>query len=595
MILNVAEVRRKAEPIGAAGVSPASAPRFVEIVEEGRAESSPGTPKARPRIIVTAGALPATVSAAEEALLGDGGEPIFQQGGLLVRVTRTSDVTVSRGLTRQPGSLVIVAVEEFYLTERLTRSATWLRPDARSHSLRQIDCPKNIARHLIARVGEWRTPVLTGIIETPTLRPDGSLLDRPGYDEVTGILYEPGAAKFPSLSEHPTRGQAESAMAELLEVIKGFPFVSEVSRAAAISMLLTVLVRRSLRSAPAFTIGAPTMGSGKSLVADCGALIATGRRAAAMTQASDDSEDQKRWLAALLAGDLIVLIDNISRPLGSDALNSILTQETYRARILGASKQTTVSTAVTILATGNNLVILGDLRTRVIPIDLDPRMERPEERHFDIDLLEWIPRHRGELVRACLTILRAYHVAGRPGPPAPVFGRFEDWSAWVRGAVMWLGLLDPCLGRRQLESRDPVARNLRALLINWRETIGPRRVTASELIREAELPVNSSLKEALVELAGDRTGAVNARRLGRALMAFERRIESGLRIVRAGERQGVVLWMVEVDGSSGSSSVGIVGLEGLSLSPPATCHDSSDGRGRTHPQDPRNPPDGDKA
>jgi putative DNA primase/helicase len=584
-------------------------PQFGEIVdptteagcdigEETRAgpdPSGPPLPRARPEIVVTQGNLPATVTAAEDALLVDGGEPIFQQGGLLVRVTRTSDVTVSRGLTRQPGSLVIVAAEEFYLTERLTRAATWFKPDARSHSLRRIDCPPHIARHLMARVGEWRTPVLTGIIETPTLRPDGSILDRPGYDEATGILYEPGAAKFPSVSEHPTRDQAEGAMAELLEVVKGFPFVSEVSRAATVSMFLTAVVRRSLRSAPAFPIGAPTMGSGKSLVADCGALIATGRRAAAMTQASDDSEDQKRWLAALLAGDPIVLIDNVSRPLGSDALNSILTQETYRARILGASKQMTVSTAVTILATGNNLVILGDLRTRVIPIDLDPRVERPEERRFDIDLLEWIPRHRGELVRACLTILRAYHVAGRPEPPEPVFGRFEDWSAWVRGAVMWLGLLDPCLGRRQLESRDPVAHNLRALLINWREAIGPRRVTASELIREAELPVYSSLKEALVELAGDRTGAVNARRLGHALMAFERRIESGLRIVRAGERQGVALWMVEKDDDGESSAVGMVGSEGFSISPPATCHDSSYKGGGTYPQNPRNPRDGGEA
>jgi hypothetical protein len=49
---------------------------------------------------------------------------------------------------------------------------------------------------------------LKGITETPLLRPDGTVLDVPGYDPTTGYLYAPSAdsprvAKEPSLEDAP--------------------------------------------------------------------------------------------------------------------------------------------------------------------------------------------------------------------------------------------------------------------------------------------------------------------------------------------------------------------------------------------------------
>jgi hypothetical protein len=70
-----------------------------------------------------------------------------------------------------------------------------------------------------------------------------------------------------------------------------------------------------------------------------------------------------------------------------------------------------------------------------------------------------VPAHRGKIAAACLTILRAYHVTKRPmAGKLTVFGRFENWSAMVREPLVWLGQVDPCDTRRQVESRDPVAR-----------------------------------------------------------------------------------------------------------------------------------------
>ena len=107
-------------------------------------------------------------------------------------------------------------------------------------------------------------------------------------------------------------------------------------------------------------------------------------------------------------------------------------------------------------ATGNNVVIAGDLTARAIVCTLDPECERPEERRFKLNLHEWVPAHRGELVAAALTIVRAYLAAGEPQKgKLPNFARFEDWSRFVREPLVWLGMADPCLTRKRIEEQRP--------------------------------------------------------------------------------------------------------------------------------------------
>ncbi len=176
---------------------------------------------------------------------------------------------------------------------------------------------------------------------------------------------------------------------------------------------------------------------------------------------------RKRVLSVLMQGDLVVNLDNIEEPLASQTLCSVLTQESFTDRLLGVNKTATAPTLCCWLATGNNLVIAGDLTTRVVSCVLDPQVERPEEREFDRDLYEWIPANRPRLIREALTVLRAYVVAGRPKQPLKNFARFEDWSNWIRAALVWLGEADPLTGREALEDGDPIRLKLRALLVAW--------------------------------------------------------------------------------------------------------------------------------
>lgn len=534
----------------------------------------PAAPKVKASITIEGGKLPELVTAAENALI-KAQVPVFQRGGSIVRTIRAPAMTLRDIYRRAEGVLMLTPIEAPHLVEVFTRVANWYAYNR--EELVVIDCPERIARTYLARVGQWRVRRLLGVVEAPTLRPDGSVIETPGYDQQTCLWFDPGGVTFPKIPSDPTREDALKALALLLQVIKDFPFVAESDRSAALAAILTALVRHSLRTAPLHAFRAPKMGSGKSLLADIVALIATGRVCSVMSQGKDEDEDKKRLLAILIEGVSVACVDNIERSFGSAALCTILTQEVWRDRILGTTATATVPTTVTWLATGNNITFVGDIVTRVVPCDLDANVENPEERRFQVNLHEYIPANRGALVTAGLTILRAFRVAGSPDQGLSVFGRFEEWSDWVRSALVWLGCADPNVGRARLYSQDPVGSRLRVLLAAWHARVGERPISAAELIALASNCVqdsvaggvvidmaagteSSTLYTALVEVATGQGGRPDGRRLGNYLSKYERRAEGGLRVERFEERQGVVLWrVVPVDGQR---SVGFVGLVG---------------------------------
>jgi putative DNA primase/helicase len=394
-------------------------------------------------------------------------------------------------------------------------------------------------------------PRLTGIAEAPTLRPDGTVLDRPGYDEATGLLFDPGHASFSPVPTSPTKAEAATALDKLLALYEHFPFTDEPARAVAVAAVLTTLARKAMRAAPLHAFTAPKMASGKTLLATIPAYIATGRAAPAMAQAHNDDEERKRLLAVLLDGSPIILIDNAERPLRGDALCAILTEQTFSDRLLGASRQATVPTDATFLATGNNLVLHGDLATRAVICALDPGCERPEERRFALDLHRHVPEHRAYLATAALTITRAYLTAGAPRPTGLVnFARFEDWSRLVREPLIWLGMADPCLSRRRIEDRDPVRDALGCLLEAWHANFGGKAQTVAHAIETSGMTSMAekvlALREAL-DAVGSFRGSIDSRRVGNFIAKHERRIERGLRFERelAPSGTGVVRWKVQ--------------------------------------------------
>jgi putative DNA primase/helicase len=126
-------------------------------------------------------------------------------------------------------------------------------------------------------------------------------------------------------------------LAVLTELICKYPFVSPEARSVAIAAMLTAVIRRMLPTAPGFGFTSPVPGSGKGLLCDTIAHLAHGRQPSSLTQGNEE-ETEKRISSALMRGDSVIAIDNITEPVTGAKLLSVLTQQCADLRPLGTSK-----------------------------------------------------------------------------------------------------------------------------------------------------------------------------------------------------------------------------------------------------------------
>lgn len=487
------------------------------------------------------------VDAAELVLL-NGSEHLFQRANMVVRVVQREAISV-RKYHRAAGGLGVKMIAAANLVETLTREAGWERHDAKKETWIAIGAPDKVAHTYLAR-STWNLPHLVNTLDAPTLRPDGSILQQPGYDTATRLYYEPNVA-FPVLSDTPSRADAELALDMLRRALRTMPFAGECDESVALALLLTSLVRRSLPSAPLGGISAPARasGTGKTLLADVIAILATGTPAPAMNLPATDEEAAKTALAVLLSGDAVVLIDNVERPMAGEWLCSILTSEVFKQRMLGRSEEVSVPTNALFLATGNALTITGDLRTRALLCKLDAKTENPESRDFDFDLKELAANLRPQLVAAGLTVMRAFIVA-REVPQVKPWGRFEDWSRMVRAPLVWLGMIDPCSSISAIEEDDPQRNELVRFLMAWREQYASEKKTAAEAVHDADnqlvaASTPTGLTLVVADLASDASGKLSAKRLAGWLRVRAGSRAGGMELQKIGmSRDHVALWRV---------------------------------------------------
>lgn len=504
-------------------------------------------PQEKPLIRIVAGELPQAVRAAMGVLKARRA-PIYQRGIALVRPIILERPRTGKAGYVPSGALLLESVEEAWLSDQITQSAQLEKFDNRAKEWRRCDCPSRLATTLLALAGEWQFPPLTGIVEAPTLRDDGSLLAESGYDESTGLyLHLPPGLKV-TVPSAPTLDNAIFAFKTLeKEILAGFPFASYADLAVILAAILTALVRRQLRTAPGFVFDSPAPGSGKTLLADVVAILATGRTPPLMNQGKSDEETEKRLASFLLQGHGILNLDNVAYRLGGDLLCSLLTSPEINPRILGESRSPSLPTNLTLLATGNNVQVSPDLERRLLSCRLDPGCEHPEARRFDRDLHAWLPEHRGEMLSAALTILKAFHHAGLPKQDLVPYGSFTEWSAKVRSAVVWIGLPDPCQTRTRLEGADEATRELGAVLAAWERELKGQKLTLAEVRERSGRAIHAELRAALLAVAeAPRSpGDIDSRRLSHWLRKVEGRVVKGLRLVRQGEIRNVDQWAVE--------------------------------------------------
>jgi putative DNA primase/helicase len=417
------------------------------------------------------------------------------------------------------------------------RVITFQKFDDEGHAVR-INCPDRIAQFYLARRGSWQIDPLTGIVNAPLVRLDGTVLNRPGYDSASGLFLHGDLVV--SVPEEPTKEDAQIALAFLGLPFREFPFRAEADKAVAITAVLTALERRLLPACPMFGFSAPTPRSGKSKLAAAPAIIATGKAAPASAVSPDKEEFRKSLFSALREGHAIVNLDNIEHALKSADLCKTLTEAEFSDRVLGESRTLHLATNLLWLATGNNLSFRGDLAQRALLCRIDAGMERPEERRFEVaDFEAYIRERRADLVEAALTILRAFHVAGCPEQGLVPWGGFDVWSKFIREPLVWAGLADPCLTRDSILAEDPDKELAEEALRQLREHFEDA-FTAKQAVEEGNDQIaggkawtHPALHDALAAVSGGGKN-VDPERFGKWMRTWRDRYVDGIRLVRVG-------------------------------------------------------------
>ena len=466
---------------------------------------------------------------AEQALI-DAGATIYSRSGVLVRPI-TDIVPAADKRTTQTAKLKALAREN--MAEALSLAAEFQRFNIRKDDWTTIDPPVPVVALLLAREGQWRLPRIAGVISTPTLRPDVSLLSEPGYDPETQIyLTVNKGLHMPDISEKPSRAEAERALQLLSDLLAGFPFVEPIDKAVALSCLMTPTLRGALPTAPLNVINAPTPGTGKSFLVDLAATIATGRLCPVIAAGKTEEETEKRLASLLIAGVSIVSIDNVSEPIGGDFLCQFTERPLVHCRILGRSEAPEFENRSTIFVNGNNLRLLGDMSRRGVLCRLDAEMERPETRRFPFNPIQRVLADRGTYVAAILTIARAYKAAGSPEVCGPI-ASYEQWSGLVRAPLIWLGEPDTIASIETIRAEDPERANLIEVISHWREHLGLHEAhTAHKVITKACEKretysgagdfIRPEFRDVLLRVAGA-GGAVSSRSLGHWLSSVKGR------------------------------------------------------------------------
>jgi hypothetical protein len=394
-----------------------------------------------------------------EAALVRVGADIYQAGNRLVRPVR-SEVYATKGRKTKIASLV--SVDPPFLKTELTRCVDFF--EWRKEERVGKAPPGDVVSAMLSRFGKWEFPSVTGVITVPTLRRDGTVLACEGLDKETGLLVVGPLPDMPAVNPRPGREEAERAVRILDGLLDGFPFVDRCSRAAALSGFISPVVRGALTCVPLHGVTAPIAGTGKSFLWDLIGGIVIGDAMPIIAAGANLEEMEKRLDALLIAGLTMFSLDNVSMPIGGDALCQAIERPLYSARMLGKSEVRDRRNTWGLYATGNNLRLRDDVTRRALLIRLDAGVERPELREFSDNPFDRVLGNRGLYIWAALTVVLGYRTAGMPGRLPHIGDPFAEWSDLVRSALVWLDYADPVETMEAARDNDP-SRQARAAMV----------------------------------------------------------------------------------------------------------------------------------
>lgn len=349
-----------------------------------------------------------------------------------------------------------------------------------TREVRELVMPKTCSTVLGRR--DWPLMTLRGIVTAPVVRPDGTLIQAPGYDKPTGLFMHPRVPLrrlAPQVSDESLHKAKDIVLKQMLA---DFPFVDDSDRAHYLGALLTPVLRPYFHGpTPMFVITATAPGSGKSLLKDvfkaCYGISET-------AWPENDAELRKSITTQLYTtGQPVVVLDNLPNGhiLKSPILSSLLTAEHWGDRVLGSTASVTMPNDRLWIITGNGLRTGGDNGRRAIWVRLDPNCPDPDQRdNYTVgDLRPWLRTHASTVVAALVTMVRAWLAAGA----TPLRVRKGDYSEWASMMAGLLAFLDvPGWLTRNGDSQDDEEQEWAAFLAAWHRELGEDPVPTGMLL-----------------------------------------------------------------------------------------------------------------
>lgn len=320
---------------------------------------------------------------------------------------------------------------------------------------------------------------LTRLTRVPVFVGTGRLIETPGYDNETGILYSPDQNLV--IPDHMTIDEARALIFDHLLV--DFPFATSGDRANAVALLISYFVRDMLDITPMHLIDAAKWGTGKGLLAYLFHSI-WGVRYSPKTMTHNDDETRKTIIASLMEHPESIVFDE-AKTLRGGALQNVLTTEHISDRVLGISENISVPNQAIWIAMGNNVKVDGDMPRRVVPIRMVATCEDPSLRtDFVIpDIKAWTREHRGELIRACLTMIEYGLTQTRAGSTTrtnPIMGSFERYSIILGDILAGCGVPDFLSNLSRVRESDDIAL-WRSIVSIWYGKLGSQHCSASDI------------------------------------------------------------------------------------------------------------------
>lgn len=399
-------------------------------------------------------------------------------------------------------------------TELISKSCAWQR--SVGSRLDSVVTPREVLDSLFSRSNWPRIRRIERLVHHPFVDRNGDIILTTGYYPKLRIYLDANVAISP-IPDKISDADVRRAIATLREPTKGVCFEDDHSRDVSPLAILTVIDLPNGAKPPCFFITAPFPGSGKSVFANIGHIVAFGECAPTATLSSSNEETRKALTTYVRDGRSVVVLDNIpnGHHVASADLDQFLTSKVRLDRQLGKNESIEASSNLFIILTGNNITAGEDTLRRIVHCRIRrpyPQMHSGHSNHA-VDPNSSLIKSRPELMRAALIVIAAYRRGSTTlGSKGIVIPSFEEWSRGVLHPFLAAG---GCFAVGSAESLadtdDWTTEATRGVIRAAIDNGGAGGFTTADVVRWSDL--NSEIKGYLETAVGE--GTMNARKIGR--------------------------------------------------------------------------------